>query len=312
MEAKPREMDELEKICYQFYEKNYEKLDDVDHQIYIVTTGSQSTENSSENQPYYLISHFENKEKERRLIKMLTKVNHLNIENYIGFFVHDKMTYLVSRSKYRFEFLERVMGCFKYSYQAIQNVVYQILKGLSHIHKRRIIHRDIKPMKIIINARGIVKIMRFSEAKESLPNDANVTTVGTYQYISPEILQRHPHNYKTDVWSLGAIAYKMYYGYPLYQVGLNDFVTANNIFVSLEAYFGDTSPKMGFENNFKNFLKKCLQIDPEKRASAQELLRDDWLIISAVDEKKREIFKKLRKFLVKAETKIREQSGKPG
>ena len=85
----------------------------------------------------------------------------------------------------------------------------QISLGLYHIHKKKILHRDLKTLNIFLTKDYNCKIGDLGVAKIlNGTNHAN-TFVGTPYYLSPEICEEKPYNEKSDVWALGCILYEM-------------------------------------------------------------------------------------------------------
>lgn len=87
-------------------------------------------------------------------------------------------------------------------------MIRQILTGFLPLLKIGIIHRDLKPENILIHDSEL-KIADFGFAK-SLHNFRNqmlTSAVGTPLYMSPQILKEEPYTSKSDVWSIGLIAY---------------------------------------------------------------------------------------------------------
>jgi NIMA (never in mitosis gene a)-related kinase 1/4/5 len=86
----------------------------------------------------------------------------------------------------------------------------QIVLAIKHVHDRKILHRDLKGSNIFLTAEGFVKLGDFGVAKAlGKTKDMAATVVGTPYYLSPEIVQAQEYDYKTDVWSLGIILYRM-------------------------------------------------------------------------------------------------------
>ena len=85
--------------------------------------------------------------------------------------------------------------------------------ALDYLNSRFICHRDLKPDNIIINERGYLKIIDFGNSVKL--NGFTNTMTGTPHYMAPEILLRGGYGFSCDYWSLGIIAYEIYYGkYP--------------------------------------------------------------------------------------------------
>ena len=96
----------------------------------------------------------------------------------------------------------------------------QIAGALEHAHARGVIHRDLKPLNIVITPEGDAKILDFGLAKRTDPNDVTrktlqavtATTVGlagTMPYMSPEQLEGGDASARSDIWALGIVMYEM-------------------------------------------------------------------------------------------------------
>ena len=115
--------------------------------------------------------------------------------------------------------------------------ILEIMKQLNNTFKimieNKIIHRDIKFENILIkkeNGHNIIKLTDYGCSKRliSLSNYGNTLGVGTVSYMAPEILKGQEYNYKADLWSIGIIIYKLYFGkFPF--PGLERQALINNI-----------------------------------------------------------------------------------
>jgi len=144
----------------------------------------------------------------------------------------------------------------------------QICLAIKHIHDRKILHRDLKSGNIFITQNGLVKLGDFGIAKcLALTIDKANTVVGTPYYLSPEIIQNKPYNFKSDIWSLGVLLYEM--------AALKMPFDATSLpMLSLKIMRGNyTTLPNPFSKDIKNLINMMLQVDSNKRPTITELLR---------------------------------------
>jgi len=92
----------------------------------------------------------------------------------------------------------------------VRNWLVQILFALQYLHKKSILHRDLKTQNIFMTSNRLLKIGDFGISKTlSHDNDFATTAIGTPQQLSPEIIKRQKYDYKTDIWGLGCVLYEM-------------------------------------------------------------------------------------------------------
>jgi NIMA (never in mitosis gene a)-related kinase len=91
--------------------------------------------------------------------------------------------------------------------KVVLHIIFQILHGLSYLHKNNIIHRDIKPLNILMIGLNC-KLSDFGGSRQ-LSNEFSKaeTKIGTPYFISPEILHKSDYSFETDVWSFGVTLY---------------------------------------------------------------------------------------------------------
>nr|XP_033484855.1 cyclin-dependent kinase 16 [Epinephelus lanceolatus] len=96
--------------------------------------------------------------------------------------------------------------------------LFQLLRGLSYCHRRKVLHRDLKPQNLLINERGELKLADFGLARaKSIPTKTYSNEVVTLWYRPPDILLGST-DYSThiDMWGVGCIFYEMATGRPLF------------------------------------------------------------------------------------------------
>jgi tetratricopeptide (TPR) repeat protein/tRNA A-37 threonylcarbamoyl transferase component Bud32 len=93
------------------------------------------------------------------------------------------------------------------------DIIIQVLSGLNHAHQAEIFHRDIKPANIFILQDGKVKIMDFGVARmKAAPMTGTGNIVGTADYMSPEQVQGHKIDGRSDLFSVGCLLYELVTG----------------------------------------------------------------------------------------------------
>jgi serine/threonine protein kinase len=101
--------------------------------------------------------------------------------------------------------------------ETVRGLVEQIAKGLRVFHRKEILHRDLKPENILISSGGLCKIIDFGSAfvagVEELPFPAGGESfAGTIGYTAPEYHRGEPPTTRSDIYSVGVIAYELITG----------------------------------------------------------------------------------------------------
>lgn len=101
--------------------------------------------------------------------------------------------------------------------EAVRDIVEQIGRGLLAFHRKEMLHQDLRPANIMIDATGTVKIIDFGSTRvagvaEASPSTGEEAALGTVQYMAPEYLLGEGGTPRSDLYSLGVIAYEMLTG----------------------------------------------------------------------------------------------------
>lgn len=101
-----------------------------------------------------------------------------------------------------------------YNWKSAVLIAKQILEGISHAHKNRIVHRDIKPHNIIVTKDGSIKVTDFGIARAAASTTITMagSTIGSVHYFSPEQARGVHTDERSDIYSTGVTLYEMLTG----------------------------------------------------------------------------------------------------
>ncbi|CAL5053402.1 unnamed protein product [Urochloa decumbens] len=204
-------------------------------------------------------------------IALLSQFEHENIVQYYGTDVEDSKLYIL---------LELVtQGSLASLYQKyrlrdthVSAYTRQILNGLTYLHERNIVHRDIKCANILVHANGSVKLADFGLAKEINKFSVFKSCKGTVYWMAPEVVNpKKTYGTAADIWSLGCTILEMLtrqIPYPdmewtqaLYTIGRGEAPAIPS----------------NLSKDARDFISQCAKPNPEDRPSASKLLEHPFL-----------------------------------
>uniref|UniRef100_A0AAQ5Z4L3 non-specific serine/threonine protein kinase n=1 Tax=Amphiprion ocellaris TaxID=80972 RepID=A0AAQ5Z4L3_AMPOC len=152
-----------------------------------------------------------------REVKSLKKLNHANVVKLKEVIRENDHLYFVF--EYMKENLYQLMKDRKklFPESVIRNISFQILQGLSFIHKHGFFHRDMKPENLLCMGPELVKIADFGLAREIRSKPPYTDYVSTRWYRAPEVLLRSStYSSPIDLWAVGCIMAELYTLRPLF------------------------------------------------------------------------------------------------
>ncbi|MBN3316297.1 CDK17 kinase, partial [Atractosteus spatula] len=153
-----------------------------------------------------------------REVSLLKDLKHANIVTLHDIVHTDKSLTLV------FEYLDKDLKQYMddcgniMSMHNVKIFLFQILRGLAYCHRRKVLHRDLKPQNLLINERGELKLADFGLARaKSVPTKTYSNEVVTLWYRPPDVLLgSSEYSTQIDMWGVGCIFYEMAAGRPLF------------------------------------------------------------------------------------------------
>ncbi|KAG7665221.1 uncharacterized protein J8A68_001277 [[Candida] subhashii] len=197
--------------------------------------------------------------------EILSKVNHTNIVKlYYTFQDNDKvyliLEYLQGGELFHHLELEKFM-----TEKNAAFYIAQIILAIRYLHLNlNVIYRDLKPENCMLNQFGYLVLTDFGLSKVALEDQKRHSITGTAQYMAPEVLAGEEYDYAVDWWSLGCVAFDLLTGSAPY--------TGSNPKKILEKINKKGTLKFPFylSSDAKDFLKKLLTVDPDKRLNIDE------------------------------------------
>lgn len=152
------------------------------------------------------------------------------------------------------------------SEERAQVIACDLVSALYYLHSNRVLHRDLKPQNVLLEANGVAKLCDFGFARSMSTGTHVLTSIkGTPLYMAPELIEECPYDHNADLWSLGCIVYELVVGTPPFQT------TSILHLVRLIRFEAVKWPDY-ISENCKSFLQGLLQKDPSLRLTWPDLL----------------------------------------
>lgn len=210
-------------------------------------------------------------------VLILQRLRHTNIVRLEKIFETQRYLYIILELLSGGELFEHVANGQHFSERQVAKVIQEITLAVAHMHEHGIVHRDLKPENLIFSStdrNAVLKVTDFGFAK-FVPNREPLTTpCGTPGYIAPEILNSKSYGPSVDVWSIGVIMYILLCGYPPFYSK-----TAAGMFQLIrKGEYSMDGPNWGqISDGAKHLVSRLLVLDPNDRASTQEILQHPWM-----------------------------------
>ena len=157
----------------------------------------------------------------------------------------------------------------------VATIMEMVLKGLVGIHKINLIHRDIKGSNILLSEDGYAKLGDFGVGIKLTEEEYRTSKKGSPYWMSPQVVSNEKYDTKTDIWSLGITCVELVEGEPP-----NGSVRPREVMEKIRTApprVEEIIDKNEHTDEFIDFVGLCLQIDPSKRPTAEQLLNHNFI-----------------------------------
>ncbi|XP_065559798.1 serine/threonine-protein kinase SIK3-like isoform X2 [Artemia franciscana] len=214
----------------------------------------------------------DNLKKVFREVEIMRKLSHPSIIKLYQVMETDRMLYMVTEYASNREVFDHLHEKGRLNETEARRLFRQILSAVRYLHKRNIVHRDLKAENLLLDKDMNIKIADFGFSNYFEDGIPLSTWCGSPPYAAPELFEGKEYDGpKADIWSLGVVLYVLICGaLPFDGITLHDLkkkVTAGKFRIP---YFMSTE--------CENLLKHMLVVNPEKRISLSHMVQHKWMI----------------------------------
>ncbi|CAJ1086417.1 serine/threonine-protein kinase MARK2 isoform X2 [Xyrichtys novacula] len=213
--------------------------------------------------------------REVRIMKML---NHPNIVKLFEVIETEKTLYLVMEYASGGEVFDYLVAHGRMKEKEARAKFRQIVSAVQYCHQKCIVHRDLKAENLLLDADMNIKIADFGFSNEFTLGNKLDTFCGSPPYAAPELFQGKKYDGpEVDVWSLGVILYTLVSGsLPFDGQNLKE--------LRERVLRGKYRIPFYMSTDCENLLKKFLILNPSKRGSLEQIMRDRWMNVGYEEE----------------------------
>uniref|UniRef100_A0A3B4U573 MAP/microtubule affinity-regulating kinase 3 n=1 Tax=Seriola dumerili TaxID=41447 RepID=A0A3B4U573_SERDU len=213
-----------------------------------------------------------------REVRIMKILNHPNIVKLFEVIETEKTLYLVMEYASGGEVFDYLVAHGRMKEKEARAKFRQIVSAVQYCHQRRIVHRDLKAENLLLDADMNIKIADFGFSNEFTVGSKLDTFCGSPPYAAPELFQGKKYDGpEVDVWSLGVILYTLVSGsLPFDGQNLKE--------LRERVLRGKYRIPFYMSTDCENLLKKLLVLNPVKRGSLEQIMKDHWMNVGHEEE----------------------------
>ena len=204
--------------------------------------------------------------------EIISKFHHINIVNVFELIEDKENYYIIMEYCQKGELFDYIVDKEKLSENEASMFFYQLINGVSYIHKMGIAHRDLKPENLLLTKDKILKIIDFGLSHEFDGFILLKTKCGSPSYAAPELIKGKKYDgFEIDVWCCGIILYAMVCGYL-------PFDGENNKELFKKIVECKTDYPVFMSKNCRKLLESILVPDPNKRITIEDIKKSEFYL----------------------------------
>ncbi|XP_078147729.1 serine/threonine-protein kinase MARK2 isoform X6 [Centroberyx gerrardi] len=213
-----------------------------------------------------------------REVRIMKLLNHPNIVKLFEVIETEKTLYLVMEYASGGEVFDYLVAHGRMKEKEARAKFRQIVSAVQYCHQKCIVHRDLKAENLLLDADMNIKIADFGFSNEFTLGNKLDTFCGSPPYAAPELFQGKKYDGpEVDVWSLGVILYTLVSGsLPFDGQNLKE--------LRERVLRGKYRIPFYMSTDCENLLKKFLILNPSKRGSLEQIMRDRWMNVGHEEE----------------------------
>uniref|UniRef100_A0A8B9KLJ7 non-specific serine/threonine protein kinase n=1 Tax=Astyanax mexicanus TaxID=7994 RepID=A0A8B9KLJ7_ASTMX len=213
-----------------------------------------------------------------REVRIMKLLNHPNIVKLFEVIETEKTLYLVMEYASGGEVFDYLVAHGRMKEKEARAKFRQIVSAVQYCHQKCIVHRDLKAENLLLDADMNIKIADFGFSNEFTLGNKLDTFCGSPPYAAPELFQGKKYDGpEVDVWSLGVILYTLVSGsLPFDGQNLKE--------LRERVLRGKYRIPFYMSTDCENLLKKFLILNPTKRGSLEQVMKDRWMNVGYEEE----------------------------